>query len=137
MVMGPVEYIVVGFPDNNFTGEIAPELAKLIDSNTVRVLDLLFIAKDTEGAVTSIEFDQLDELQAFADLDGEVGGVITSEDIAHVGASPSPTARSQCWSGRTSGHYHLSEAIRRAGGELLEGARIPRELVEEAFAEIA
>jgi hypothetical protein len=137
MVMGPVEYVVVGFPGNNFTAEIAPELAKLIDDKTVRVLDLLFIAKDAEGTVVHTEFDQLDELQAFAELDGEVGGLITSEDIAHVGALLEPDSAVALLVWEDLWAVPLVEAIRRAGGELLEGARIPRELVEEAFADIA
>ena len=29
MTMGPVEYLVVAFPDGNVSGEIAPELADL------------------------------------------------------------------------------------------------------------
>ena len=28
MAIGPVEYIIVGFPGNQFNGEIAPELGK-------------------------------------------------------------------------------------------------------------
>jgi len=31
MALGPVEYIIVGFPENNFQGKIAPELANLIE----------------------------------------------------------------------------------------------------------
>jgi hypothetical protein len=40
--LGPVDYLVVRFPaeEANFSGEVASELNKLIDSNTVRVLDL-------------------------------------------------------------------------------------------------
>ena len=66
MAIGPVEYIVLGFPGNNFTGEIAPALAKLIESKTIRVLDLLFVGKDAVGDVLAIEFDELEELAAFA-----------------------------------------------------------------------
>ena len=49
--MGPVEYIVVSFPGNKFTGRIGPELVALVESGTVRVLDLIFIGKDAEGNV--------------------------------------------------------------------------------------
>ena len=37
MTIGPVEYIIVGFPGNKFTGEIAPELIALVESETVRI----------------------------------------------------------------------------------------------------
>ena len=50
MTIGPVEYIIVGFPGNKFNGEIAPELMALVESGTVRILDLIFIGKDDDGA---------------------------------------------------------------------------------------
>ena len=69
MTIGPVEYIIVGFPGNKFTGEIAPELIALVESGTVRILDLIFIGKDTDGSVLSFEIDELDALAGFAGLE--------------------------------------------------------------------
>ena len=103
MTIGPLEYIVVGFPGNQFNGAIAPALAKLIDSNTIRILDLLFIAKDAEGDVVAVEFDELDELAAFADLDGEAGGIITPEDVESRPRGSNRTPRRRCSSGKTCG----------------------------------
>ena len=57
MAIGPVEYIIVGFPGNQFNGEIAPELGKLVDSGTIRVLDLVFVTKDADGNVGAVEFE--------------------------------------------------------------------------------
>ena len=51
MAIGPVEYIIVGFPGNEFNGEIAPELVALVESGTIRILDLIFIGKDADGSV--------------------------------------------------------------------------------------
>ena len=90
MVVGPIEYIIVGFPGSKFNGQIAPELAKLIDSRLVRILDLVIISKDESGDVGVFEFDQLDELAPFADLEGEVGGIVGQEDIDYAAASLAP-----------------------------------------------
>ena len=60
MTTGPVEYIIVGFPGNKFNGEIAPELIALVESGTVRILDLIFIGKDADGNVVSFEIDDLE-----------------------------------------------------------------------------
>jgi len=49
MPIGPVEYIIVGFPGNEFNGEIAPELIALVEAGTVRILDLIFVGKDVDG----------------------------------------------------------------------------------------
>ena len=66
MSIGPVEYLILGFPDNKFTGQIVPELAKLIDSGLIRIIDLTFISKDVAGVVEVVEYDAVEELAAFA-----------------------------------------------------------------------
>ena len=53
--IGPVEYMIVSFPGNRFTGEIAPALGKLVESNTIRIIDLAFVGKDTDGTVAAFE----------------------------------------------------------------------------------
>ena len=88
MDIGPVEYLILGFPGNNFTGQIVPELAKLIDSGLVRIIDLTFITKDADGNVEVVEYNAVEELAAFAGLDAEVGGILTDEDVAHAALSP-------------------------------------------------
>ncbi len=136
MGIGPIEYIVVGFPDNNFNGHIAPELAKLIDSGTVRILDLIFVAKDDKGEVSAFEFDQLDELEAFAGLEGEIGGILSDEDVAYVGAAldPGSSAGLIVWEDLWAAPF--AAAVRDSGGVLLEGGRVPHELAQEAIAVI-
>ena len=49
--MGPVDYIIVKFPGNKFSGEIAPELARLEQNKTIRIIDLAFVLKDQKGNV--------------------------------------------------------------------------------------
>ncbi len=134
MDIGPVEYIIVGFPGNKFTGHIAPELAKLIDSSTIRVLDLVFITKDEAGEVAWFEFDQLEELAPFAALEGgDVGGLLSQEDIEYAasGLEPNSSAALLMWEDLWAKPF--VEAIIEADGVLLEGSRIPHELVAAAM----
>jgi uncharacterized protein DUF6325 len=137
MAIGPVEYMIVGFPGNRFRGEIAPELAKLVNSGTIRILDLVFILKDADGSVAAFEFDQLDELGAFADVDGEVGGLISKEDIEHAAALLEPNYSEALLVWEDVWATPFVDALRRADGVVLEGARIPRELIETAFSDLA
>jgi uncharacterized protein DUF6325 len=127
----------VGFPGNRFRGEIAPELAKLVNSGTIRILDLVFILKDADGSVATFEFDQLDELGAFADVDGEVGGLISKEDIEHAAALLEPNYSEALLVWEDVWATPFVDALRRADGVVLEGARIPRELIETAFSDLA
>jgi hypothetical protein len=134
MALGPVEYIIVGFPGNKFTGEIAPELIALVESGTVRILDLIFIGKDADGSVLSLEIDELDELAGFGGLEGEVGGLISPEDIEFAAGQlePNSSAALLIWEDLWAAPF--AAAVRNSGGVLLDGARIPHELIEPALA---
>ena len=136
MAIGPVEYIILGFPGNHFKGEIVPALSKLIESGTVRIIDLVFVMKDEEGNVLTFEFDELEELAPYATLQGEAGGLLDEEDIAYAAAGLDRNSAAALIVWEDTWATELSEAIRNADGVVLEGARIPRELVEAAFEEL-
>ena len=106
MAIGPVEYIIVGFPGTKFTGEIAPELIALVESGTVKVLDLIFIGKDDEGNVLAFEIDELDEVAGFSELEGSTGGSSVPRTSSSRRRSSSPTPRRPCSSGKMCGRLH-------------------------------
>ena len=134
MSIGPVEYIVVGFPGNEFNGDIAPELAKLVESGTIRLLDLVFIAKDGEGDVVAVEFDEHDALEAFGTIDGEVGGIISQDDIEHAAEALEPNSSAALLIWEDTWAAPFAAALRDSGGVLIEGGRIPHDLIEPALA---
>ena len=137
MTMGPVSYTVIAFPGNKFNGKIVPEIGKLVANDVVRILDLVFVMKDEKGDTVSLEFDQMDELAAFGDIDGEVGGLVNAEDLDHVAANlpENNSALVIVWEDLWA--KPLVEALRGSGGVLVDSARIPADLVEAAFAELA
>jgi hypothetical protein len=134
--MGPVEYIIVGFPGNKFTGQIVPELVSLVESGTVRILDLVFIGKDADGTAVTIEIDELDAIAGFGALDTDVGGLISPADIEHAAESlePNTSAALLIWEDLWAAPF--AEAVRKSGGVLVEGARIPHELITPALADL-
>jgi hypothetical protein len=133
MGVGPVEYLVVGFPGNKFKGEIAPALGKLVDDGLIRVLDLIFIGKDADGTVVSFEIDEVDHEASFTVVDAEVGGLIGQDDIAHAAAAlePGSSAALLVWEDVWAAPF--ADAVRGADGIVLEGGRIPHEIIEEAM----
>lgn len=135
--MGPVEYMIVGFPGNQFNGKIAPALADLVDSGTVGVLDLVFVTKDADGNTAAVEFDEHEGLAPFRELDGQVGGLLSEEDIEYAAEAlePNSSAALLVWEDRWATRF--VDAIRDSGGVLLEGARIPHDLIEPAAAALA
>jgi hypothetical protein len=60
--MGPVDYLVVEFPQgqSTFTGEMAAELSRLSHEGLIRVLDLLVMQKAADGTVEGFEIDDVD-----------------------------------------------------------------------------
>jgi hypothetical protein len=137
MTMGPVSYTVIAFPGNHFNGNIAPEIEKLVANSTVRILDLVFVGKDEAGDTISLEFDQLDELLPFHEIDGEVGGLVNMEDLEHVaqGLPEGNSALVIVWEDVWARPF--VEAVQASGGVVIDSARIPAGLVEAALAELA
>ena len=137
MTDGPTEYLVFAFPDGSVSDEIGAELADLVDKKLIRVLDLVFITKDTSGDVAALEFDELDQAAGFIDIDAEVGGLIGPDDVSFVGAELDPGSAAAVLLVEDLWAAPLSSALHRSGGMLLEGARIPQDLADAAMAALA
>ncbi len=135
--MGPVEYIVVGFPEDQFDGTIIPALTDLVEQGLVHILDLVFIAKDEDGNVVGFEYEDMPgEAAAFAEIEGEAGSLLSEEDIAIVAEDlePGSSAALLVWEDVWAGPFQ--DAVRRCGGELLAGGRIPAVVVDAALAAV-
>ena len=136
MDVGPVEILMVEFPGNKFTGEIAPALAELVDQGTIRVIDLLFVTKDGDGNVAAIELSDADDAvrSAFAPIVEEASGLLSEEDIEDLGEGLDPDSSAalllfeHVWATR------FRDAIVDSGGELLARVPIPKEVVDEVIA---
>jgi hypothetical protein len=135
--VGPVDLVVIRFTGNKFTGEVAPALLDLVEAGTVRVLDALFVTRDKGGTVRSIEIGDLgpDMKPAFVSVDGRPGvGLLDAEDVDEVGGTLEPDTSAlllvfeNTWAARFAG------AARRAGGELVDIARVPSQAVVQALA---
>ncbi|MFD3924944.1 DUF6325 family protein [Streptomyces sp. NPDC058614] len=139
MDVGPVEYVVVAFPGNHFRGEIAPELRALVASGTVRILDLTFVKKDVDGVVSYIELEALDPTEAsvFDDIEGEVGGLFSQEDLDLIAEELVPDSSAAILLWEDTWAAGMANAVRRAGGQLLAHERIPAEVVERAYQDAA
>jgi len=133
MAIGPVEYIIIQFPGNQFKGEIAPALAELIANKTVRIIDLVFILKDEHGNVVWDEYDAGENGDGFgfAHLDGEAGllnedDILTAAEVMDPNSSAALLVWEDLWA------VPFAQAVRNAGGELIAGGRIPHELAQLA-----
>jgi hypothetical protein len=136
VTIGPVEYIVIGFPGNKFTGQIIPELQDLVQRGTIRILDLIVVTKDVDGRVSAVEVDEDNDLSELAALDGEVGGLISEADVDYVANDLEPNSSLALLVWEDVWATPLVDAMRGSGGVLVDGARVPHDLVETAMAEL-
>jgi uncharacterized membrane protein len=129
-----VELAVIAFPGSRFNGEIVPALADLVDSGVVAILDLLVISKSEEGDVLALELGEMEDGGIFDDLDGDVMGLLSAEDIETAGEllEPGNTAALIVWENTWA--RKLIGAIRDAGGELVAHDRLDAETVRAAMA---
>ncbi|MCT8337043.1 hypothetical protein FKB36_05915 [Methanoculleus sp. Afa-1] len=136
MSLGPVEYMVIEFPGNQFKGEIVPALREVVDKGVIRIIDLVFVRKDEQGNVNVMELADLqkDAADAFAPLAREASTLFAEEDIGKISevmemnSSVALLLFEHVWATR------FRNAVLAANGRLIAGERIPREVVDAAVA---
>ncbi len=125
--LGPVDYIVVEFPAgaSNFTGEMANELLKLVDSGIVRVIDVLILSKDEDGTIDAMELSDIPELGELEKVEAQLAELLAAEDVEHLAAAmePGSTAGVLIWENLWAAPF--ASAARRSGGQLIATGRIP------------
>jgi uncharacterized membrane protein len=128
--------MIVGFPGNKFSGRIAPALMELIDNSTIRIIDLLFVSKDTDGVVTTIKA---------ADVDAETGpgylainvvqpGALGPEDADELTEDLEPNSSALVIAFENIWATKVIEACRAADAVVIDQIRIPADVVETVVA---
>src|SRR5512139_861471 len=88
MTYGPIDFIALEFPGNQFKGEILPDIFELVEQGVIRVIDLVIVVKDEDGNVVSRELQELDSqhVKVLDPLKANISQIITAEDIANIAA---------------------------------------------------
>jgi uncharacterized membrane protein len=154
--IGPVQLISIGFErDANFEGRIIDELAKLESERTIRILDLLFIARDTDsdeivvlehqggenfggivGALLGLEFEG-EAAQTEGDGgDGHSFG-FTQDDIQQMAAGLGPGESAGLLLIEHVWARDLRRAFRDTGGRLLGDGFLTPETIGAVEPELA
>jgi len=136
MSLGPVEYMVIEFPGNQFKGEIIPALREVVDAGIVRIIDLVFVRKDDRGSVSVMELKDLqkDAADAFAPLARDTSTLFAEDDVEKVSeimennSSAALLLFEHVWATR------FRDAVLNANGRVIAGERIEKERVDAALA---
>lgn len=125
--LGPIDYLIVQLPRTDMRGEGLPLLADLVDRGIIRILDLVFIAKDDDGSVTELTIDELDpdgrgHLDVFQ---GAASGMIGDDDLAEAAKALEPGTSAGVLVYENRWAEPFVAALRRNGAELVASGRIP------------
>lgn len=135
MEHGPVEVIVVEFPEGRFTGQIIPELVELVDAGTIAIIDGVFVRRELDGDLLVMELDGLNDVEApdsVGDLlVGEPEDLLSDEDIRDLAAGIAPGGAAAMLAFEHRWAVGLRRSILAAGGRLVANIRIPGEVVDE------
>jgi uncharacterized membrane protein len=132
MGVGPIDVVIIGFPGNKFSGQITPAIMELVESGTIRVIDLLFVMKDADGVVLTIDA---------ADLDPETGpsfmainviqpGALGAEDADEIAEDLAPNTSALLVAFENAWAAKFVEAVRAADGFVIDQIRIPADVTE-------
>jgi hypothetical protein len=138
MTLGPLEYVVIGFTGGEIDGSVARELEKVVANGTIRIVDLVFIARDDQDNAVAVELDAKSDprFASFASILGHSAALLTAEDIELVASSlPERTAAlvvlfEHHWA------VDIKEAMAEKGAFLIRREVIPPEVLEELADEL-
>jgi Family of unknown function (DUF6325) len=132
--MGPIDYLVIEWPDRQPTGEAAPLLVDLVDRGLIRVIDIAFLVKDEDGAVRRLDLSSLaEESDALRTLQGASSGLLSDEDAeeAATAIEPGSSAAILVYENRWAAPFAV--ALRRSGAQLVANGRIPVQAILAAL----
>ena len=98
-----------------------------MDSNTVRVLDLLLLTKDVDGSVEAAELRDADdsEVGQLRSAEADLAVLLAESDVEEIGRvlEPGSAAAVLVWENTWAAPF--GAAVRRSGGQLVASGRIP------------
>jgi uncharacterized protein DUF6325 len=132
--MGPIDYIVVEWPDRQPTGAAVPHLVDLVDRGIIRIIDLAFVTKGEDGSVGRLELaDVGDAVEAYAVFEGASSGLLSDEDTDEAGKALEPGTSAAVLVYENKWAAPFATALRQSGAQLVAGGRIPIQAMAAAL----
>jgi hypothetical protein len=127
-----VEYVVVSVSELSSTVGVASAVRVLVESSQVRILDLVGVVTSPDGRFTAVEPELLSGLAELRNVEGEVGGLLSEDDIALACRALQPGTSALILVVEDRWAQVLADAARQSGGRIIGGERIPRHRLEQA-----
>ncbi len=139
MTYGPIDFLAIKFPGNQFKGEILPALVDLIERDVIRLLDLVFVMKDEDGNIGMRELEQPDDdlLVVFDPSKLETQGMIKLDDLNMIGVELENNSSAAVMLFENLWAVRFKQALLNANAELIMQERIPHEVVLETLQDMS
>jgi hypothetical protein len=140
MALGPIEVLEIGFPGNQFNGEILPELERLVEAGIISIIDGLFLRKDDNGDITFLEFEEVgadESVARLASLLDQLESLISDEDVEEMALALEPNSSAAILVFEHTWAKPFRDAIVGSGGVLAANFRVPGMVVDELLDELA
>jgi len=127
--LGPISYLIVEFPGNKMTGEGFASLLDLVDRGIIRILDLRFVTRDSDGSMRALELQDLDhdgqfDLAVFA---GASSGLLDQSDLSEASSVIEPGSAAAILVFENRWATPFIQALRRGEAELVAAGYIPQD----------
>ena len=132
MLERPLEYALVEFKGKEFSGKIVPELLDLAERGIVRFVDIVFIQKEKDGNVRTVELNDLDakSYKMFVPMGKHVQSLFTNDDLEIAASKLRKNTAAALFLWENLWTDNLRKAIAASGGKLVERVQIPAEVVK-------
>ena len=129
--LGPISYLIVQFPGNKMTGEGFAVLLDLVDQGVIRILDLVFVARDTDGSIRGLELSDIDADGEFdvAVFEGASSGILDNSDLTDAASVIDPGSSAGILIFENRWATPFIQALRRGGAELVAAGYIPQDAI--------
>jgi hypothetical protein len=126
--LGPISYLIVEFPGNKMTGEGFTTLLDLVDRGVIRILDLMFVARDSDGSMRALELQDIDhdgqfDLAVFA---GASSGPLGESDLSEAASVIEPGSAAGILIFENRWATHFISALHRGEARLVAAGYIPQ-----------
>ena len=125
--MGPIDYLIVEFPEKREPGSALPLLLDLVDRGIIRILDLVIIRRELDDSIVRVNLADLSPVLAV--FDGASSGLLDQHDIdnAAVAIDRDSAAALLVYENRWAAPF--VRALRNEGAQLIDTGRIPLDAV--------
>ncbi|MGO4536992.1 DUF6325 family protein [Leifsonia sp. 2MCAF36] len=132
---GPAEFMVAQFDTDRPSAGVVQAILDLVESGTVRLLDLVFVERHPDGSVDIIELEEIGDEIGMTDVTLDASGLAGDEDVQDIaellepGSTGAVLVIEHLWA------KTLASRFFESGGVVLHSERIPAPVLNAVAAE--